>query len=189
MRLVLIAVILFITTGVFAQEGIRWRDSQQLTWDDFLGKVNDTSRYDAECYAEIRYNYKFYTEGDFEFEVYASFDKNSSWSRRQKQCEALLKHEQLHFDIAELFAQKLKREFDSYSFTATDSYDTQILELFNQKKSEYQAMQLQYDEETNHSLNKAKQKQWDDFIYLELRKLRLSLQLAQNNKKDTGKAE
>ncbi|GEO12190.1 DUF922 domain-containing protein [Segetibacter aerophilus] len=188
MKTVLIIVILFITTAAHSQESIRWSGNQQLKWEDFLGRVNDTSRYDAECYAEIRYNYKIYSEGDFEFEVFANFDKNTSWSRRHKQSDDLLKHEQLHFDIAELFAQKLKREFDSYTYTAS-TYNTQIIDLFNQKKLEYQAMQRQYDEETNHSLNKAKQKQWDDFIYLELRKLRLSLQLAQNNKKDTGKAE
>jgi hypothetical protein len=187
MKIILIIVILFITNPAHSQESIRWSENQQLTWEDFLGKVNDTSRYDAECYAEIRYNYKYYTEGDFEFEVYASFDKNTSWSRKHKQSDALLKHEQLHFNIAQLFAQKLKKELDSYTYTA--SYDTQITDLFNQKKLEYHAMQRQYDEETNHSLNKPRQKQWDDFIYLELRKLRLSLQLAQNSKKDIGKAD
>jgi len=171
-----------------AQESIRWNENQLLNWDDFNGKVNDTSRYDAECFAEIRYNYKFYSVSDFEFEVFASFDKNTSWSRKGTRSVALLKHEQMHFNIAELFAEKLQNDFNSYSYTAS-TYNLQILQLFNQKKLEYQAMQLQYDEETNHALNKEKQKEWEEFVINELRRTRLSLQLVQNNKKETVKAE
>jgi hypothetical protein len=188
MRLFLItALICFLATSTYGQQNIRWTDSQLLSWDDFTGPVNDTSKYDAESFAEIRYNYKFYGPDDFEFEVYASFDKNSSWSRRHKQCESLLKHEQMHFNIAQLFAEKIQNEFENYTYTT--SFDNQIVDLFNQKKAEYQAMQLLYDEETNHSLNKAKQKEWEELITSELRKTRLSLQLAQNDTKETGKGE
>lgn len=182
---VMTAFICISTILAYGQESIRWNESRQLIWDDFTGTVNDTSRYDAECFAEIRYNYKVYSNSTFEFEVFASFDKNSSWSRKEMQTRALLKHEQLHFNIAQLFAEKLKKEFESCSYTVV--YNSQILGLFNQTKLQYQAMQRQYDEETNHSLNKEKQKQWDDFIYLEVRKTRLSLQLAQNNKSEVSK--
>jgi hypothetical protein len=171
-----------------AQETIRWTESQPLNWSDFTGKVNDTSKYDAECFAEIRYNYKFYSASEFEFEVFANFDKNSSWSRKEMQSDDLLRHEQMHFNIAELLAEQLQNEFNSYSYTAS-TYNLQILQLFNEKKLEYQAMQLKYDEETNHSLNKEKQQEWEDYITNELRRTRLSLQLAQNNKKETVKAE
>ncbi|MDQ6812684.1 MAG: DUF922 domain-containing Zn-dependent protease [Bacteroidota bacterium] len=171
-----------------AQESIRWSESQPLNWDDFTGKVNDTSKFDAECFAEIKYNYIFYSLSDFEFEVYANFDKNSSWSRREMQSSSLLKHEQMHFNIAELFAEKLQKDFNSYSYTAS-TYSLEINQLFDQRKSEYHAMQLQYDEETNHSLNKAKQQEWEEFVTNALRTTRLSLQLVRNNKKETVKGE
>lgn len=188
MRLFIITpLICFFTIITYGQQSIRWTNNQQLTWDDFTGQVNDTSKYDAECFAEIRYNYTFYGPDDFEFDVYASFDKNSSWSRKHKQSEGLLKHEQMHFNIAQLFAEKIKNQFENYFYTA--SYSEQILQIFNLKKAEYQAMQLQYDEETNHSLNREKQKEWEERILSELRETQMSLQLAQNDRKDTGKGD
>jgi hypothetical protein len=188
MKIFFTAALLIITLTLSAQENyVRWNESQPLTWDDFTGKVNDTSKFDAECFAEIRYNYKFYSEGEFEFDVYANFNKNTSWSRKQMQSKELLKHEQLHFNIAALFAEKLKKQFNSYSYTA--SFDSQILQLFSEVKGQYQEMQLKYDAETNHSLNKEKQKEWEEFVESELRKTKLSLQLAQNEKKNTERGE
>lgn len=163
------------------QTMIKWSGDQQLTWDDFIGKVNDTSKYDAECFAEIRYNYKFYSPTEFEFDVFANFDKSSSWRRKEMQSDDLLRHEQMHFNIAALFAEKLKDEFESSNYSS--DFDIQISQLFNEKKREYQAMQRQYDEETSHSLNKEKQKQWEDFISNELRKTKLKLQFVENSKK------
>ena len=174
-----ITVFLCITTILsYSQESIRWNETNQLTWDDFTGRVNDTSSFDAECFAEIRYNYKFNSLTDFEFDVYAKFDKHISWSRKEKQSASLLKHEQMHFNIAALFAQKLKRDFDNFQYNG--SFHAQILQLFNKVKLEYQAMQHQYDEETNHSLNNEKQREWEAYLDDEMRKTRLSLQLAQN---------
>jgi hypothetical protein len=173
---ILIAYVCF-TTIVGHAQYIRWVEGQSLTWDDFVGKVNDSSQYDAECFAEIRYEYRFFTANRFEFEVYASFNKGSSWRRKEMETEALLKHEQMHFDIAELFAIKLKNDFENYSYTA--NYNEQILFLFEKRKQEYQAMQRLYDEETNHSLNKDRQKEWEDFIMNELHKSKLDLQIVE----------
>ena len=92
------------------------------------------------------------------FEVSANFNKNTSWCRKEYQSETLLKHEQLHFDIAELFARKLKLAFSNYSYSR--NYQNEILEIFEEKKLEYHAMQRRYDEETEHSLNMFKQKEW-----------------------------
>ncbi len=118
MKILFTAFFLVVALTTFAQENfVRWSESQQLSWDDFTGKVNDTSKFDAECFAEIRYDYKFYGQGDFEFDVYANFNKNTSWSRKEIQSKELLKHEQLHFNIAALFAEKLKKKFNSYSYT------------------------------------------------------------------------
>src|SRR4051812_33957026 len=108
---------LTVMMGYGQQSFITWKENQQLQWDDFTGKINDTSKFDAECFAEVRYKYKFYSPQDFEFEVYANFDKNTSWRRKEMESEALLKHEQSHFDIAALFAEKLKNEFENFNYS------------------------------------------------------------------------
>lgn len=180
---VLAAFICIISTVIYGQPRfIKWQENQQLQWEDFAGPVVDTSKYDAECFAEIRYHYKFYSPSDFRFDVYAHFDKNNSWRRKEMESEALLRHEQLHFNIAKLFVEKLKDEFNNFRYSW--NYENEILQLFNGKKKEYHLMQLQYDEETDHSLHREKQKEWEDFIEEELRKTKLNLQLVQSNEID-----
>ncbi len=116
--LVITSLILFKAAVSFTQPNtIKWNENQGLQWEDFSGKINDTSRYDAECFTQVSYNYKFYDINDFEFEVYANFDKSTSWKKGGIRSKALLKHEQLHFDIAHFFSNKLKHEFENFHYT------------------------------------------------------------------------
>jgi hypothetical protein len=180
MKLAVIAFLCFVSIVCYGQENmIRWSDKESLRWDDFSGKINDTSWFDAECFAEIRYNYKFYNLKNFEFDVFANFDKGSSWIRKENQSEALLKHEQLHFDIAALYSLKIKKIFETYNYTS--HFLTEIQLVFNNKKQEYLSIQRRYDEETEHSLNKKKQKEWEDYISNELRQMRLKPQFVWND--------
>lgn len=159
--------ICFISLLTYGQEGlVAWNESKPLHWNDFSGKAKDTSVFDAEVFAEVRYTYQFNSLKDFHFDVRAHFDKSTSWSKSERQCEHLLKHEQTHFDIAELFARKMKADFETYNYT--ENFAAEILAIFNQKKLEYHAMQQRYDEETNHSLNKEKQKEWETYIMEQL---------------------
>lgn len=115
------------------QEKVIWNEKQPLQWFDFAGPVNDSSSFDAESFAEVVYNYKFNSPKDFNFEVVANFNKNISWYKKEYQSQALLKHEQLHFDIAALYARKLKAAFDNYQYSK--DYKNEILQIFNQKRS------------------------------------------------------
>jgi hypothetical protein len=180
MRFFVTAFTILISITTTAQEGwIRWEENKTLQWEDFAGKIDDSSKYDAECYAEVCYDYTFYGVDDFEFSVYANFNKNTSWSKKDKQLPELLKHEQFHFNIAQFFAMKLKQEFENFVYT--ENYEEEILQLFNQKKNEYELIQRQYDEDTNHSLNKEKQKEWEDFVALQLKNIKPVEQLVKND--------
>ncbi len=159
-----------------AQENIIWAEGQPLRWYDFAGPVKDTSRFDAESFAEVRYNYRFNSATDFYFEVYAKFDKSVSWCKKEYQSEALLRHEQLHFDIAALYAQKLKAAFENFQYS--DDFKNEIFQIFNQKKTEYHLVQQLYDDETNHSLNVNNQKDWEKAIAEQLNKKKYQLNLA-----------
>lgn len=151
----------------FAQQNnIIWSETQPLQWSDFEGQAIDSSGFDAESFAEVKYNYRFKSTSDFYFEVFANFNKNISWSRKEYQSDALLKHEQLHFDIAGLYAAKLKEAFERFRYT--QNFRNEILAIFNEKKTEYQLLQTRYDDETNHSVNKEKQREWEKFIADEL---------------------
>jgi hypothetical protein len=188
MKLVIFALVCFISIVTSGQPNlIRWNDKEPLRWEDFSGKINDTSWFDAECFAEIRYNYKFNNLKNFQFDVFANFDKNTSWIKKEYKSEALLKHEQLHFDIAQLFSLRIKEMFENYKFT--QNYLAEIRLLFNKRKLEYLSIQHQYDEETGHSLDKKKQSEWENFVTTELRKMKFKQQFALNgiiNTKEGG---
>src|SRR4051812_25317948 len=161
-KIVVIAFILFFSKIYGQDNTVLWSENQSLQWKDFAGMVKDTSRFDAESFAEVRYRYNWTRHNQLNFEVYAHFNKNDSWYRPGTQTDGLLKHEQLHFDIAELYARKLKQAFETYSYS--DNFQTEIVAIFNDLKNGYHQMQHIYDEETNHSLNSEKQAQWSNAI-------------------------
>jgi len=82
----------------------------------------------------------------------------------------LLSHEQLHFDICELYGRKfykavleLKEEgnFNEYS----------VEQLYAEMETEFDEYQDLYDDETDHSTNGEMQRYWDDYILSELERL------------------
>ncbi len=159
----------FAYTVVHAQDSlIVWTESRPLQWTDFSGAVKEDSKYDAEVFAEVQYRYIFLDKKHFKFDVFATFNKNTSWSKTAKQSEGLLKHEQMHFDLAELYARKLKEELENYNYTK--NFAKEVIAIFEPIKKEYQLMQLKCDEETNHSLNKEKQLEWEAYLQNELLK-------------------
>ena len=181
--LTIAALVLFSGLTAKAQytSSIKWDERKTLQWTDFNGRIADDSKFDAECFAEVCYNYTFYNLKNFKFDVYANFDKSTSWSRKEKQSGELLKHEQLHFDIAHLYALKLKHEFENFHYTK--NYEEEIAEIFDNVKQEYQLVQRQYDDETKHALNKQQQKAWEDYVVTELKNTTSKLQLAKTNTK------
>jgi hypothetical protein len=172
MKAVVFLVFICSISSAFCQESfITWNDKKPLQWLDFAGPVKDSSTFDAESFAEVKFSYTFNSLNDFKFDVNATFNKNTSWYKKETQSLSLLKHEQLHFDIAELFAKKLKADFDNHVYTV--NFKNEIAEIFDRKRVQYHLMQEKYDEETSHSLNAEKQRQWEFAIRDELRKMQL----------------
>lgn len=169
MKLFTILFISLLATTAKAQDStFVWTENRTIQWDDFLGQANDSSSYDAEVFAEVCYKYEFSKKRSPKFEVFALFNRSTSWCKPGRQTESLLKHEQLHFDIAELYALKLKQQFESFSYS--ENFAQEILQMFNALKAEYHIMQARCDEETNHSLNKEKQAGWEAYVNNELQK-------------------
>ncbi|UJH92241.1 DUF922 domain-containing Zn-dependent protease [Antarcticibacterium sp. 1MA-6-2] len=84
----------------------------------------------------------------------------------------LLSHEQLHFDITELHARKLRKHLSHLSIDQLSKKPKEVLNSFYTKvEKERAAMQLQYDRETKHSLNKEAEAKWQLFVKEELQKL------------------
>jgi hypothetical protein len=173
MKVIVLFVLVSITriAGYAQDDIIFWSKQQPLKWEDYKGQVDETSKFYAATLASIKYRYGYNKTGtvhNFKFQVNSYFTKSRSWSKKEHQSAPLLKHEQLHFDLTELYARKLKEELERTSYT--DDFKERITQIFNSKKTELSNIQQRYDDETDHSRNKEKQMEWQAYIDGELRK-------------------
>jgi predicted secreted Zn-dependent protease len=88
-----------------------------------------------------------------------------------------LLHEQHHFDITRLGAERLIEELAKAEFTE-ENYRSMLNSIFEKTYRENNQLQLQYDGETSHSLNTEKQKEWNDRIATAMKKLESQLAAA-----------
>lgn len=169
--------ILFLLIGelLFCQEVIinGTNKNRALTWDDFTGKPDKNSTFDAHTYWNVNYRYKkvIYKNDTARIEepvVILELNKRLSWVKPGRETPNLLKHEQGHFDIGLLCQKELIDKFNTSTFTRFDFRDKVQL-LFKTILDKYALMGTKYDDETRHGKNPEKQKSWNDFFSRELK--------------------
>jgi hypothetical protein len=143
-----------------------WQKDSSLSRTDFKGKV--TKQY-AGCCMSFLVIKPIETHGNMMFSVQAVFMKSKSGIVQNS--DYMLKHEQLHFDICELFARKLRQKMLATDFTKVKEIVPEIQNMYNKMSMELNKYQDKYDKDTNHGENPAKQKLWDDDIAKQLKDL------------------
>ncbi|MBV6484842.1 MAG: hypothetical protein KFKLKKLM_01360 [Flavobacteriales bacterium] len=142
-------------------EYILWDGKYKLVWEDFKGEVDSQyDEYDAVTWVLIDQRQKGLLEDKILYEVVTYFVINDSWVKKDKMNKELLQHEQLHWDISELYARKFRKmcsEHISHNLNSTFKYFNQE---YDKMLLEESAFQTKYDTETNYSKNKEKQKEW-----------------------------
>jgi hypothetical protein len=139
-----------------SEELIDWNVSRRLTWDDYKASPNPNNDAAASTTTYLRISYNISSEG-FTYKIRSQFSRTSSWGRYKT--DYVLKHEQGHFDIAEIFARKLNRQMHDYVFNRR-SYQKDLNRIYFGIENEREQMQNDYDLETNHSINQEKQALW-----------------------------
>ena len=139
-----------------------------LQWIDFKGTPDNASPYFA--YTAWKTNVKFSGvtfEGEKAFmkgfEMTVEFDAKSSWVKKGKETDELLKHEQGHFDVGLLYMQEVLRTIASANFTRS-GYKDEFQKLVEGIHHKYVVMGELYDKETNHSIKKEEQAKWNAFF-------------------------
>lgn len=174
MKYVIISVItLLIANVTLAQqkcaECIPWSAERKLTWDDFRGKPNKLSPNEALTDSGMSIELK--CDGKTSEAVIKCFyNPKKSWTK-STDSEYLLRHEQLHFDITELFVRKLRKELSKFGDDC-QKLNKSIESYYNSNYREYVNYQDRYDKESNHSLNKEKQAYWEQKVANELAELK-----------------
>ncbi len=151
------------------EEGVPWDANKRLTWADFKGKVPPAAVPAATTASGISYTYSanlMHHEVELDYEVTAYFYPNESWYKPSLANDTILSHEQLHFDIAELFARKMRNRLDRTSFS--DNVKAEVREIYQEILQELKEFQEAYDWETNFSRNVEKQLEWNAKIAEEL---------------------
>lgn len=94
--------------------------------------------------------------------------RSSSWLLPSAHDARALNHEQRHFDLVQLVAERFQRKAVADSLTL-DNYDARMQYQYLDSWREMNRLQDQYDAETAHGQNQAAQQRWDQRIEAELR--------------------
>lgn len=146
---------------------IEWNCVRKLTWEDFRGKPNPLSDNAALTNSSITVEFGYNDKG-LTHSIKCRFNKSLSWGRIKN--DYILNHEQRHFDLAEIHARLLHKTLLEYIFSSkTVSKD--VNRIYNDVMSEHVNSQKLYDSQTNHSLDTARQHEWDKKIAAHLKEL------------------
>ena len=145
-RMKMISIILVLWVCFFSSsitgEKIEWTEDYNLQWTDF--KATTASGNWFCCKYEFRYClFLFYKEvnGDkkIKINVVCNFYPQKSWYSKNDATDYILKHEQTHFDISELYKRIFKKRIDATQFS--DDMKKELEVLFYQTEHERVAMQ------------------------------------------------
>ena len=153
------------------EESYVWNPNKKLTWKDFKGEVPPDAAPAATTASGISYKYSanlLHHEVKLDFEVNAFFYPNESWYKPSVCNDLILSHEQLHFDISELFARKMRKRLNETSFS--DNVKAEVRAIYKETLKELSDFQDRYDWETSFSRNREQQLRWNEQIALALAK-------------------
>jgi len=174
-KLILSTVLLWIVFFGAAQEleeSMVWSKDFRLSWNDFKGPIPPDAVPAATTASGISYKYSanlLHHEVELDYTVNAYFYPNESWYKPDSCDELILSHEQLHFDISELFARKMRLILSRTSFT--ENVKVEVRKIYKEILKELSDFQDKYDWETNFSRNTKAQLEWNARISEALSKI------------------
>lgn len=164
--LTLLAIVILMTSANYSTDVIFWNKDQRLSWSDFKG----APRYDLTNMAALTSSgISYYTgcnNGTFKYKIESYFDKQESWVKDDAKDYFRLEHEQIHFDITELFARKLRKLLSQRDFKCYEEMEfRQIVDTF---LNNWETEQRIYDINSQYSRDLEVQTEWKKKVEIEL---------------------
>ena len=148
---------------------IVWDKSRLLVYDDFKS-LHPKGKEAALAVVGMEYSASM-TSRHYKVSIVTMFDTRKSWfSKDELGNEYVLKHEQGHFDLAEIHARKLRKAISESNFNSKNIFD-KVSSMYKEANKKLHADQQLYDKETSHSIDSTKQELWNTKIYTELLQL------------------
>lgn len=149
-----------------------WTTERRLSWKDYQSSPLKTEWAAATTASGITYTLNSVIGGSeprLEIVVAALFYPDRSWYKPDLCDQVVLSHEQLHFDITELFARKFRKRLKTLK--NNKNIKKEVRAIFVHINKELNAFQNKYDRETNFSRNVPEQLVWNKKIAATLNKV------------------
>lgn len=146
---------------------IEWQSNYKLKYEDFKASSKSSPGF-AVATTSSAFGYSIADRGgEITGSIYVRFYCEKSWWNPDYRLDEVLAHEQLHFDICELFGRKLYKEVlklrDNGKLNKRN-----IKQLESKLEKQYASYQDLYDKETDHSTRGDEQRKWNQKIKREL---------------------
>jgi hypothetical protein len=157
--------LLFITAAASAQP------YRKLTTDDFRGAPNPGNTDEvAITNCTIEFSYTARPENDYyilSFNIKLIMNSGQSWMDWHRIATPalkaeILKHEQGHYDISYMEQQELLRTVSHTVFRS--NYRQVANAIFDRIEAKYRQLNMDYDNDTQNSMNKVQQHSWDAYF-------------------------
>lgn len=146
-----------------------WTPETKLTWSDFRGAPSPTV--DQTAQSSIKFGFYVKTirgeKGKYIVSFFTIFERYKSWYKRNVKNEYVLQHEQIHFDIAEVFSRKARREI----MNSKKVNKASVNKIMKGILLEYARYTDLFDAETSYGYKHEAQAQWAERIKRELDEL------------------
>lgn len=136
---------------------IIYSDTMNITWNDFRGEISTDF---ARTYSEVSMQ-AVMNECELTYEIMSVMVKDRSRQLKDHQEKELLVHEITHFKITEVYTRKMRKEIDSLTALPLEKVKEQVSAIFRKYLKEAKEFQNKYDDETQHSVIREKQIEWE----------------------------
>ncbi len=167
--------ILFLTSSHLWSQRIEWKEDRKLVWSNFKSNKNNQHGKDIVAYTHCGWVYSVVKssnpKGAVKVNIETIFNEDKSWKDDTRITDYVCSEPQKHFDIAEIYARKIRKEIISKIKTSGD-YDRYFQTIYNRILKDYRNFQALYDGVTEHGMNKEKQSEYNAIISNELEQLK-----------------
>ena len=144
-----------------------WKPDEKLEWSDFQGEPPGNPGFmRAVTHSIVTVRHVSFEDDIPCFKVFCEFDRSKSWTLTNEKSD--LEHEQLHFDISELYARMIRKKMDSLMIIKEKRVEV-YRQLARDLLAKKNMRQKEYDQQAYASLDN--QNEWIHKITTELKNL------------------
>jgi hypothetical protein len=153
------------------QNAFSWEQHPKLSWSDFKAKPQRGLEH-PEAVTDTGFRTQLMCRGGtLEIDILAEFYPNSSWVKPNRKLTSLLKHEQGHFDITELYVRKMRNAIRNAHVDCEDDAKAEIAGkgILRPLDQEWEKAEKHYDAETKDGSDIVRQTAASERIAAELK--------------------